>query len=134
MLPFSWELVEIGRLLPSAPVALIATEVALVVCQVKVTAAPEVMLALLAEKTRLGADVTLGLAELEPQPVKAMSDEIAANTNRIFKHVASGPILPSLHDETYCSWLPLRVLLPSLVAASCNVFLLKRGVAELTSR
>ncbi|MES2223045.1 MAG: hypothetical protein V4587_19000 [Acidobacteriota bacterium] len=43
---------------PSAPVALIATEVALVVCQVKVTAWPVAMLLLLAEKVRVGAAVT----------------------------------------------------------------------------
>jgi hypothetical protein len=57
------------------------------------------MLLLLAEKTRVGADVFPGLAEAEPQPVKAMSVEIAANQNRIFERVASGPILLSLSDE-----------------------------------
>lgn len=130
MLPFGWELVEIGRLLPSAPVAVIVTEAALVVCQVNVTACPEVMLLLLAEKTRVGAEVTLGLAELEPQPVKAMSGDIAANPNIIFKHVTSSPLLLSRDDEGCRSRLLLRVLIPRLAAAACNVSLLKRAVSN----
>jgi hypothetical protein len=91
--------VEICRVVPSAPLAVIVTEAALVVCQVNVTVWPEVMLLLLAEKTRVGADVTRELAELEPQPVKAISGEIAANQNRRFEHVASGLVLLCLDDE-----------------------------------
>jgi hypothetical protein len=127
VLPLNWELVEIGRVLPSAPVAVIVTEAASVVCQANVTVWPEAMLLLLAEKTRVGADSFPGLAEAEPQPVKAMSVEIAANANSIFEHVASRPILLSLDGEICRSWLLLRVLLPRLVAAACNVFLLKTG-------
>jgi hypothetical protein len=101
------------RVLLSAPVAVIVTVAALVVFQVNVTAWPEAMLLLLAEKTRVGPDVTVtgGLAEAEPQPVKAISVEIAANPNRIFE-------------------LLLRILLPPLVWAACNVFLLKRGSSK----
>jgi hypothetical protein len=107
VLPFSWELVEIDRVLLSAPVAVIVTEAALVVCQDNVTAWPEVMLLLLAEKTRVVADVVVagGLAELEPHPDKAMSDEIAVNPNRIFVYVASGPILLNPDDEGRHCWL-----------------------------
>ena len=104
---------EIGRAVPSAPVAVIVTEVAFVVAQVNVTAWPEAMLLLLAENTRVGAvDVVRELAELEPQPVKAISGEIAANQNRIFEHVASRPILLRIDDEICRSWLLLRILLP----------------------
>jgi hypothetical protein len=110
VLPLNWELVEICRVLPSAPVAVMVTEAALVVCQVNVTVWPDVMLLLLAEKTRVGADVIRELAELEPQLVNAMSDEIAANPNRMFKHVASELILLSLGDEICRSWPLLRIL------------------------
>jgi hypothetical protein len=88
------------------------------------------MLLLLAEKTRVGADVTRGLGELEPQPVNAISGDIAASQNKIVEHVASGPILLSRDDEGCRSWLLLRVLLPRLVAAACNVFLLKEEVSK----
>jgi hypothetical protein len=125
VLPLSWELVEICRVVPSAPLAVIVTEAALVVCQVNVTVWPEVMLLLLAEKTRVGADVTRELAELEPQPVKAISSEIAANQNRIFEHVANGLILLSLDDEICRSWPLLRILLPPFASAACDVSLLK---------
>jgi hypothetical protein len=115
VLPLIWELVEIGRVLPSAPVAIIVTVAALVVCQLNVTVWPEAMLLLLAEKARVGADdVTGGMAELEPQPVKVMSVEIAANTNRIFEYVASRPILLSLDGEMCRPWLLLRIMLTPL--------------------
>ena len=99
-------------MLPSAPVAVIVTEAALVVCQVNVTVWPDVMLLLLAEKTSVGADVVRELAELEPQPVKAISGESAANQNRIFEQVASRPILLKIDDEICRSCLLLRILLP----------------------
>jgi hypothetical protein len=130
VLPLSWELVEICRVLPSATVAVMVTEAALVVCQVNVNVWPEVMLLLLAEKTRVGADVIRELAELEPQPVKAMSGEIAANPNRMFKHVASGPILLRIDDEMCRSWLPLRILLPPPEPAACNISLFRRGFTK----
>lgn len=98
-------------MLPSAPVAVIVTEAALVVCHVNVTVWPEVMLLLLAEKTSVGGDVIRELAELEPQPVKAMSGEIAASQNRIVEYVASRPILLRIDDEICRSWLRLCILL-----------------------
>jgi hypothetical protein len=101
VLPFTWELVEICRVLPSAPVAVIVTEAALVVCQVNVTAWPDATLLLLTEKTSVGADAACVLVELEaePQPVKAISGAIAANTSRVLEHVASAPILPRLFKK-----------------------------------
>jgi hypothetical protein len=104
------------------------TEVALVVCQVNVTGWPEVTLLVLAEKTRVGADVVAGAPpELEPpQPAKAISGETAAKQKRIFEHVASRPILLSRDDEGRRPWLLLRVLLSRLVVAACNVFLLQK--------
>jgi hypothetical protein len=120
---------------PSAPVAVIATEAALVVCQLNVTACPEAMLLLLAEKTRVGADVFPVLPEPEdepePQPVKAISDEIAANPNRVIEHVARAPIRLRLEDEICRSRLLLRILLPPLVSA-WNVSLLKRESIKAT--
>lgn len=86
-------------MLPSAPVAVMVTEVALVVCQVNVTAWPEVMLFVLAEKTRVGASVIRVVAELEPQPAKARSGEMATNHNRSIEPVASGPNLLGFDDE-----------------------------------
>ena len=83
------------------------------------------MLLLLAEKTRVGADVTRELAELEPQPVKAISGEIAANQNRIFEQVASGRILLRIDDEMCRSRPLLRILLPPFASAACDVSLLK---------
>jgi hypothetical protein len=112
VLPFSWEFVEIGRWLPSAPVAVMATEEAFVVCQVNVTAWPAAMLLLLVEKARVGIDFPPPSAELEPQPDNVMSGEMSATPNRTFKHVASTRILL------------LCVLLPRLVTAVCNVVLL----------
>lgn len=99
-------------MLPSALVAVIVTESASVDCQVNVTVWPDVMLLLLAEKTSVGADVVRELAELEPQPVKAMSGESAANQNRMFEHVASRTILLKIDDEICRSWLLLPILLP----------------------
>jgi hypothetical protein len=86
---------------------------------------PKVMLLLLAEKARVGADLTVESAELEPQPVNAIRGAIAANQNRIFEHVASGPDLPGRDGEGCRSRLLLRVLLRH-VRAVCIVFLLKR--------
>ena len=90
-LPFSWELVEIARLVPSAPVAVIVTEEALVVCHVSVTACPEATLLLLAEKLRVGTNFDEELPELAPQPVNAMSGNRAATNTRIFERTTSGP-------------------------------------------
>jgi hypothetical protein len=98
----------------------------LVVCQLKVTGWPEAMLLLLAEKTRVGA-APRELGELEPQPVKAMSGKIAASQNRMFERVANRATPLSRDDEGRRSWLLLRVLLPRLIAAACNAFLLKGG-------
>jgi hypothetical protein len=115
VLPLIWELVEIGRVLPSAPVAIIVTVAALVVCQLSVTVWPEAMLLLLAEKAIVGADdVTGGMAEVEPQPIKAISGAITANANSNFEHVASRPILLSLDDELSRPWLLLNIMLPPL--------------------
>ena len=123
-----------GRAVPSAPVAVIVTEAALVVCQANVTAWPEAMLLLPAEKTRVGADVTTGLAELEPQPVKAMTGENAANPNRSCKHVASGPILLSLDVERCRPWLLLRFCFPTSHRPPATYPCSRAGLAELTSR
>lgn len=118
-------------MLPSAPVAVIVTEVALVVCQVNVTGWPEVTLLALAENTRVGAgelpEPEPGFeAEADPQPVTATSGEIAAKQNRILEHVSSEPIMPSRDDERCRPWPLLCVLLSRLVVAARNVFLLQR--------
>jgi len=117
------------RTVPSAPVAEIATEAALVVCQVNVTAWPVTMLLLLAEKTRVGAVGVGGgvtdLDEPEPQPVKAMSSEIAVNSSRSCELDARRPILLNVNDEICPAWLLLRILPPPLGLTDCNVFLLK---------
>jgi hypothetical protein len=86
-LPFSWEFVEIVRLLPSAPVAVMAREVALAVCQVNVTVWPEAMLLLLTDNVTVGADFPEELPELEPppQPVNDINGKIAANPSNIYK-------------------------------------------------
>jgi hypothetical protein len=128
VLPLSWELVEIGRALPSAPVAVIVTEAALVVCQVNVTVWPEAMLLLLAEKTRVGADSFPGLAEAEPQPVKVMTVEITANANSIFEHVASRPILLSLDGAICRPWLLLRIMLTPLGRRPTVMYSCSRGI------
>jgi hypothetical protein len=125
VLPLSWELVEICRVLPSAAVAVIVTELALVVCQVNVTVWPEVMLVLLAEKTSVGADVVRELADVEPQLVKAISGAIAANQSRIFEHVAREPILPRIDNEICRRRLFLRILLLPFIVAACNASLLR---------
>jgi hypothetical protein len=70
------------------------------------------MLFVLAEKTRVGADVIRVVAELEPQPAKAISGEMAAKQSRSVEHVASRPNLLSLDDEMRRCCLPLRILLP----------------------
>ena len=134
MLPFSWELVEICRWLPSAPVAVIVTEEALVVCQFNVTAWPEVMLALLAEKARVGDDVIGELDEPELQPVRTIRDEIAANPNRILEHFASGPILLSLDDEICRPCLLLRILHPPLYLLPVTYPRSREGPVKLTSQ
>jgi len=90
--PLSLELVEIARLVPSAPVAVMETETAFVVCHVRVTAWPEVMLALLAVNVRVGVFDDEPL-ELEPQPVKATSTETTAIPNRALRRIMSGPLL-----------------------------------------
>lgn len=98
------------------------------------------MLLVLAENTRVGAAAAGGLVEpepppgaepeAEPQPLTAISVEIAAKQNRIFEHVASEPIPLNLNDEACHPRLLLRVLLPRLVAASWNVFLRKGRLSK----
>jgi hypothetical protein len=98
-------LVEIERVLPSEPVAVRVTEVALVDCQVNVTAWPASMLLLLAAKPTVGADLTGGWPELEAHPMNATSGKSAAIPNRVLKRVMSGPLLLNSDRKTCGSWL-----------------------------
>jgi hypothetical protein len=106
VLPFIWELVERVRELPSAPAAVIVTEVAFVVCQVIVTAWPAAMLVLLADRTRVAAAVVVTVEWPEPelQPVNATSGKSAAIPNRVLKRVMSRPLLLNSDRETCRSW------------------------------
>jgi hypothetical protein len=107
---------------------MIVTVAALVVCQLNVTVWPEAMLLLLAEKAIVGADdVTGGMAELEPQPTKAISGEITANANSSFEHVASQPILLSLDGEICRPWLLLRIMLTPLGRWPTAIYSCSRG-------
>lgn len=93
VLPLSWELVEMARVVPSAPVAVMETEVAFVLCHVKVTAWPEVTLLLLAANVRVGVGFDEEPFEPELQPARAKSSETTATPNRALRRVMSGLLL-----------------------------------------
>jgi hypothetical protein len=93
-------LVEIARLVPSAPVAVMETETAFVVCHVRVTAWPEVTLPLLAANVRVGVGFDDEPLELEPQPVRAKTTETTAIPNRALRRVMSGALLLNERSKT----------------------------------
>ena len=86
-----------ARLVPSAPVAVMETEAAFVVCHVRVTDWPDVTLLLLAANVRVGVGFGGGAVELEPepepQPVIATSTETTAIPNSAWIRVMNGPLL-----------------------------------------
>ena len=130
-LPLICEFVEMDRVVPSAPVAVMVTEVAFVVCQLNVMAVPEAMLLLLADKVTVGAAVVCGLAEFEPQPTQAMRGRSAATPSRGLNRIAEQKSLRRFGWKTDCSRRFLRIPRESCVVAACAISIIRREPSKV---